>query len=169
MEAVISYVIRYEEHFRSEMGQKLRMVTEETIRVNRKRLVQAEKRMRELDRLFIRLYEDNVAQRITDERFVIMSKSYEDEQAQLNVEAQGLRQEIEVRERQIDNLEQFIQRIHKYADLRELTPYALRELLKAIYIEAPDKSSGKRRQDIHTCYDLVGFIPLDKLMKQETA
>ena len=151
------------------MGQKLRMVTEETTRVNRKRLVQAEKRMRELDRLFIRLYEDNVAQRITDERFVIMSKSYEDEQAQLNVEAQGLRQEIEVRERQIDNLEQFIQRIHKYADLRELTPYALRELLKAIYIEAPDKSSGKRRQDIHTCYDLVGFIPLDELMKQETA
>ena len=28
------------------------------------------------------------------------------------------------------------------------TPYALRELVKAIYIEAPDKSSGKRHQGI---------------------
>ena len=32
-----------------------------------------------------------------------------------------------------------------------------------------DKSSGKRRQSISICYDFVGFIPLDELMKQETA
>ena len=32
-----------------------------------------------------------------------------------------------------------------------------------------DKSSGKRHQSIHIQYDLVGFIPLDKLMKQEMA
>ena len=29
--------------------------------------------------------------------------------------------------------------------------------------------SGKRRQSISICYDFVGFIPLDELMKQETA
>ena len=45
----------------------------------------------------------------------------------------------------------------------------LRELVKAIYIEAPDKSSGKRRQNIRIVYDLVGFIPLNELMKEETA
>ena len=72
----------------------------------------------------------------------MMSKTYEDEQAQLKVEIQTLQQEIEVQERQIENLEQFIQRVRKYEDLDELTPYALRELVKAIYIEAPDKSSG---------------------------
>ena len=55
----------------------------------------------------------------------------------------SLRQEIEVQERQIENLEQFIQRVCKYEDLDDLTPYALRELAKAIYIEAPDKSSGR--------------------------
>ena len=41
--------------------------------------------------------------------------------------------------------------------------------MKAIYIEAPDKSSGKRRQNIRIVYDLVGFIPLNELMKEETA
>ena len=49
------------------------------------------------------------------------------------------------------------------------TPYALRELVKGVYIEAPDKSSGKRRQNIRISYDLVGFIPLNELMKEETA
>ena len=104
-----------------------------------------------------------------DERFSMMSRSYETEQEQLKVEIQTLQQDIKVQERQIENLEQFIQRVHKYKDLDELTPYALRELVKGVYIEAPDKSSGKRRQNIRNSYDLVGFIPLNELMKEETA
>ena len=104
-----------------------------------------------------------------DERFSMMSRSYETEQEQLKVEIQTLQQDIKVQERQIENLEQFIQRVHKYKDLDELTPYALRELVKGVYIEAPDKSSGKRRQNIRISYDLVGFIPLNELMKEETA
>lgn len=104
-----------------------------------------------------------------DERFSMMSRSYETEQEQLKVEIQTLQQDIKVQERQIENLEQFIQRVHKYKDLDELTPYALRELVKGVYIEAPDKSSGKRRQNIRISYDLVGFIPEEELLKQETA
>lgn len=169
MKAVIFYVIRYEKHFRTVMEQRLRMSSEEAIRGYKTQFAQAERRLAELDRLFIRIYEDNVSGRITDERFSMMSRTYEDEQTQLKVEIQSLQQEIEVQERQIENLEQFIQRVHKYEDLQELTPYALRELVKAIYIEAPDKSSGKRRQNIRISYDLVGFIPLNELVKEETA
>lgn len=169
MKAVISYVTRHESYFRAVMEHKLRLSSEEAIRANKKRLAQADKRLVELDRLFIRIYEDNVAGKLTDERFAMMSQSYGDEQMQLKAEIQTLQQDIEVQERQIENLEQFIQRVHKYEDLQELTPYALRELVKAIYIGAPDKSSGKRRQNIRISYDLVGFIPVDELMKQETA
>ena len=169
MKAVISYVTRHESYFRAVMEHRLRLSSEEAIRANKKRLAQADKRLVELDRLFIRIYEDNVAGKLSDERFSMMSQSYEDEQTQLKAEIQTLRQDIEVQERQIENLEQFIQRVHKYANLQELTPYSLRELVKAIYIEAPDKSSGKRRQNIRISYDLVGFIPVDELMKQETA
>ena len=169
MRTVISYVSRYEDHFRAVMEQKLRLSSEAEIHGHKKRLAQAEKRLGELDRLFIRIYEDNVAGRITDEKFSMMSKTYEDEQAQLKEEIQTLQQEIEVQERQIENLEQFIQRVRKYEDLDELTPYALRELVKAIYIEAPDKSGGKRHQGIRISYDLVGFIPVEELLKQETA
>ena len=64
MRTVISYVSRYEDHFRAVMEQKLRLSSEAAIRGHKKRLAQAEKRLGELDRLFIRIYEDNVAERI---------------------------------------------------------------------------------------------------------
>ena len=169
MKEVISYVTRYEAHFRVEMEQKLRLQSEETIRVYKKRLAQAEKRIGELDRLFIKIYEDNAKGKLNDDRFTMMSKTYEDEQAQLKVEIVNLQKEIEVQERQIEDLEQFIQRARRHTDLTELTPYALRELVKAVYVEAPDKSSGKRKQRVHIEYDLVGYIPVDELIKAEQA
>ena len=169
MKEVISYVTRYEAHFRVEMEQKLRLQSEETIRVYKKRLAQAEKRIGELDRLFIKIYEDNAKGKLNDDRFAMMSKTYEDEQAQLKVEIVNLQKEIEVQERQIEDLEQFIQRARRYTDLTELTPYALRELVKAVYVEAPDKSSGKRKQRVHIEYDLVGYIPVDELIKAKQA
>ncbi len=43
------------------------------------------------------------------------------------------------------------------------------KLIQAIYVEAPDKSSGKRRQNIHIKYDGIGFIPLEKIAKKEAA
>lgn len=169
MKEVISYVTRYEAHFRVEMEQKLRLQSEETIRVYKKRLAQAEKRIGELDRLFIKIYEGNAKGKLNDDRFAMMSKTYEDEQARLKVEIVNLQKEIEVQERQIEDLEQFIQRARRYTDLTELTPYALRELIKAVYVEAPDKSSGKRKQRVHIEYDLVGYIPVDELIKAEQA
>ena len=169
MRTVISYVSRYEDHFRAVMEQKLRLSSEAAIRGHKKRLAQAEKRLGELDRLFIRIYEDNVAGKLSDERFALMSKTYEDEQAQLKVEIQTLQQEIEVQERQNENIEKFIQKAHKYVGIEELDGYALRELVSAIYVDAPDKSSGKRVQHIHIKYDGLGFIPLNELMKKETA
>ena len=117
----------------------------------------------------MRTYEDNVAGKLSDERFAAMSRGYEDEQQDLKDAAETLRKEIEVQEQQNQNLDLFIERVQKYAELDELTPYAAHELIKAIYVGAPDKSSGKRRQSIHIEYDLTGFIPLNELMKQETA
>lgn len=78
-----------------------------------------------------------------------------------------MQQEIQEQERQAENLEQFIQRAHRNSTLTELTPYTLRELVNAVYMDAPDKSSGKRKHHIHICYDLIGFISVDVLLKAE--
>ena len=90
IQEVVSVVTRYEAHFRSEMEQRLRMQSEESLRLYQKRLAQAKKRIGELDRLFIRIYEDNVAGRLDDERFAMMSKNYTEEQKDLKAEVKGL-------------------------------------------------------------------------------
>ena len=41
--------------------------------------------------------------------------------------------------------------------------------MKAVYVDAPDKSSDKRRQKVPIEYDLVGYIPVDELLKAEQA
>ena len=96
----------------------------------------------------------------------VLRKAIEDE---IEAEVVALRQEIDVQERQNENIERFIRTADKYVDIEKIDPCMLRELIKAIYVEAPDKSSGKRRQKIHIEYDGIGFIPLEELAKKETA
>ena len=51
--------------FRAVMEHRLRLSSEEAVRGYKKRLAQAERRLGELDRLFIRIYEDNVAGKLS--------------------------------------------------------------------------------------------------------
>ena len=99
----------------------------------------------------------------------MMSKNYTEEQKDLKAEVKNLQQQIHEQEQQAENIEQFVQRVKRNSTLTEPTPYALRELVMAVYVDAPGKSSGKRRQKVHIEYDLVGYIPVDELLKAEQA
>jgi hypothetical protein len=169
IQLVTGYILRYEAHFRGIMVRQMKLESAKKLQIIRKQLNRDEKRIAELKRLFIRIYEDNASGRLSDEQFDMLSQSYEAEQKQLETEVITLRQNIEVQEQQSENIEKFIQTARKYVGIETLDPYALRELVQAIYVEAPDKSSDKRRQSIHIKYDGLGFIPLDELMKEETA
>lgn len=52
------------------------MESDEKIQAWRKQLTQAEKRIAELDRLFVKIYEDNAKEKLSDERFSMMSGNY---------------------------------------------------------------------------------------------
>ena len=156
----MGYILRHEDCFRTIMEEQLRGESYEQIRIRRKRLESNERRIAELKRLFIKIYEDNASGRLTDERYDMLSQTYEAEQKQLEVEAITLQQEIEVQERQNENIEKFIQKAHKYVGIEELDGYALRELVSAIYVDAPDKSSGHRRQKIELVWNFIGEVNL---------
>lgn len=47
-----------------------------------------------------------------------------------------------IQEQQNQNYDLFIERIRKYTEADELTPYEAHDLIKAIYVGAPDTSSG---------------------------
>ncbi len=169
IQMVTDYIFCHKQHFVAKMSEQMRLESAEKLKISRKQLERNEKRIVELKRLFIKIYEDNAKGKLSDERFDMMSQSYETEQKQLEADVVMLRQEIEVQERQNENIEKFIQKAESYVGILEIDPYALRELIEAIYVEAPDKSSGKRKQTIHIKYDGIGFIPLSELMQKETA
>lgn len=79
--------------------------------------------------------------------------------------------EIIQQEEQAENIDRFINKIQKYLDLDELTHAVLNDMVKAVYVHAPDKSKGYREQQIDITYDLV-ILPatmLNDLQKVETA
>lgn len=115
--------------------------------------------MEELERLFKRLYEDNISGKINDSRFEKLSANYENEQAELAEKMQFLEQEIARQEDEADSIEQFILRTKKYPDLQELTPAVLHDLVNKVYVCAPDKSSGHRVQDVNISLACIGFLP----------
>ena len=118
----------------------------------KKALKQAEKRIIELDRLFTRLYEDNVSGKISDERFSIMSAGYEDEQKKLRATVAELTDFIETAEQKSADVTAFIRAVQKYDHITELTPEIMHELIEKIVVHAPDKSSGHRTQQIDIYY-----------------
>ena len=74
----------------------------------KKTLKQAEKRISELDKLFKRLYEDNVLGKISDERFEILSAEYEEEQKQLKSTVAELSAFIDTSEQKSSDVTEFI-------------------------------------------------------------
>ena len=130
IQMVTDYILRYEAHFRAVMERQMKLKSAEKIQASRKKLSRDEKRISELKRLFVKIYEDNASGRLSDERFDMMSQSYEAEQKQLEAEVAALWQEIEVQARQNENIEKFIQTAQKYVSIETLDPYPLDELTK---------------------------------------
>ena len=74
-----------------------------------------------------------------------------------------LNEEITQQEEQAENIDRFISKVRKYLDLDELTPAILNDMVKAVYVHTPGKSSGQREQQIDISYDLVGILPASLL------
>ncbi len=166
---VIGTVAGYENQFRKVLGAKQKAEVKKELSAKKKLLSKSESRIKELDLLFQRIYEDNVSGKISDERFEMLSANYETEQAELKQIIKKISAEISETEEQSDNVERFISKVHKYFDLQELTPLVLNDMVKRVYVHAPQITDGKRTQEIDIVYDLVGILPLSLFNNEETA
>lgn len=157
---VIGFVANYEDKFRKIMGARHKAEVKKELAVKRRAITKAEKRIEELDRLFKSVYEDKANGNLSESRFKMLADDYEREQEDLRKSVASMTAELEHQEEEADNLERFIEKVHKYFDLQELTPTILNDMVKRVYVHAPQKIDGKRTQDIDIYYDLVGFLPM---------
>ena len=163
LKEVIHYVSNYEDEFvRMIMDADVRQKNRELAQ-KKKKLAEIQKRIGELDTIFQRIYEDNIVGKLSDERFMKMSKGYEDEQHTLQAEADKIQNELQQEEKKSVDVKRFLAIVKKYTDLTELTPEILREFIDKIIVHAPDKSSGRRLQEIEIIYNHIGEFDHSKV------
>ncbi len=166
---MISFVKENEDEFiQAAMDNSVQKQSSELAK-SRKKLKEAKKRIAELDRLFTRLYEDNVSGKISDERFAVMSSGYEDEQKKLRATVAELTAYIDTAEQKSADVTAFIKAVQKYEHITELTPEIMHELIEKIVVYAPDKSSGHRTQqiEIHYRFDVAVTTAVADSMKYD--
>ena len=110
--------------------------------------------------MLFRSYEDHVIGKLADERFQSMSDEYEAEQRQLKADVSCMEADVAKGEEVTADFQAFLATIRKYTDIAELTPTILNEFISRIEIHAPDKSTGKRIQQIDIYYNAVGVIDI---------
>ena len=144
-----------------EAARKQRFQEAEKEAKKRKREIsQAEKRIAELDRIFKRIYEDDISGAISHERFLKLSADYEAEQKELTEHVKTWRDAVEAFEQDQVDFASFAAIVRKYVGIRELTPTIVNEFVKEIIVHAPDKSSGHRRQKIELVWNFIGEVNL---------
>ena len=154
------FVCHYEKEFATLMMGFTQQAAEDKRKLIQKELDAAKARDRELDSLFERIYEDNVAGKLSDERFARMSVKYEDEQKELRAKIKTLQEGIERTKSKAVTADMFISSVRKYTRAKKLTPRMLDELVQYIEVHQAEKVNGTWVQRLTIHYNCVGAITI---------
>ena len=131
---------------------------EKEMKRKRREVGQAKKRIAELDRIFKRIYEDDINGTISHERFLELSAEYEAEQRELTEKVNTEQREVDTYEQDKSDFDSFAAVIRKYVGITELTPTIVNEFVKKIVVDAPEKIDDKRFQKVDIVFNFVGEI-----------
>ena len=135
----------------------------------RQQLQKDEHRFKEIDGIIQKLYEDNLLGKISDERFVKLSQSYEEEQKQLRASISDLTEKLAKQQEDNLNISKFIARISKYTELPKPTVEIVNELIDKIVIHKPTGTKRNRIIQIDIYYNFIGKLNNEKSEPNELA
>ena len=158
------FVSHYEKEFAKLMMGFSQKAAADEVRTTLRELDAAIYRDKELDSLFERLYEDNVAGKITDERFARMSSKYEAEQKELRDKIKALQDAVERTKSKAVTADMFISAVRKYTRARKLTPRMLNELIEKIEVHQAEKVDGVWQQKLTIHYHCVGVVSIPQAL-----
>ena len=164
LEQVVLYEVKrlacfaseYENDFiKAMIGRSAKMAENTALRKQRE-LDDLTARDRELDMLFERLYEDNVADKIDDARFAKMSKRYEQEQGENVKKIKALRLELKKDESKRMDIDDFLETVRRYTDVATITKRMVAELIDHIEVYHAEKQDGVTNQRVDIHYNCIG-------------
>lgn len=151
-----AYVREHENEFLEMVTKKSRADSDLHLHKIQRELEQSESRIKKLDLIIQRLYEDNIEGKISDDRFIKMSENYEKEQKQLESRTSELRKEIANEQNNSANADSFLKLVHKYTDIQELNAEIIREFVEKIYVYKAEKVDGKKIQCLKIVWNCIG-------------
>lgn len=128
----------------------------------RQQLQKDKHRSKEIDSIIQKLYEDNLLGKISDERFVKLSQSYEEEQKQLQTSISDLTEKLAKQQEDSLNISKFMARISKYTELPKLTIEIVNELIDKIVIQKPTGTKRNRIIQVDIYYNFIGKLNNEK-------
>ena len=164
LEQVVLYEVKrlacfaseYENDFIKAMIGRSAKVAENTALRKQRELDTLTARDWELDMLFERLYEDNVAGKIDDARFAKMSKRYEQEQGENAKKIKALRLELKKDESKRMDIDDFLETVRRYTDATTITKRMVAELIDHIEVYHAEKQDGVTNQRVVIYYNCIG-------------
>lgn len=122
-------------------------------------LSKAEKRKVEVDKMFAKMYEDRVSERITEYNFNMLSQKYQLEQIELDDKIKMLKEALAESRQTVDDAKKWIAVVKQYSEPTELTSELLNNMIEKIVIhEAIKHDGGFREQKIEIYYRFIGKI-----------
>ena len=158
MQRVLWYVQSYEKLFAQRQLEEFGEKQKKELAEKRRELDKAKLRVREIDGIIQKLYEDNATGKISDERFATMSVSLENEQSELKDRIPALENELENAKIKTEGLQRFIDKAKQVPRLESLTPEPVHEFIEKIVVSAPEYKDGKRYQKVAIYYNGVGIV-----------
>jgi DNA invertase Pin-like site-specific DNA recombinase len=159
---VVGFVMSHEKSFVEAVQRASRSGAEREIKKAKTDLAKAESRIKTLDSIIKRIYEDNISGKLSDQRFATMLTDYENEQTELRSRAEALQIAIAEADNEKSNTDRFIKLVKAHTEIRELTFELVREFIERIEVgQAYKNESGQRVQEIRIIYNFIGEIPED--------
>jgi len=121
-----------------------------------KNIVKSERRIAEINTVIKKLYEDNVLDKISDERFSIMSCEYETEQAVLTEQVIVAKKQLKSITEKDNNIHKFVKAIEKYKDLQTLDEAIVIELIDKIVVHENKLIKDKKIQQVDIYFNFIG-------------
>ena len=159
---MVSYLKNHEDEFAELLAQKTTQDYERESRNRRQHLQELVARNQEVDRLFEHIYEDNVAGKLSDDRFMKMSQRYDEEQ-QLKKDIEELQRQCNKEDDRAFCKEQFSKAMRKFMEMKTLTPTILHELVERIDVYQTQRTGKNRTQRLAIHYNFIGVLDMPEV------
>ena len=118
------------------------------------------KRNADLDKLFSRIYEDNVIGKLSDERYARMAAEHESEQKELLGKVKEEEKQLSKMEQKSVDMRLLLQGLREFTDMKELTPTIINKLIRRIEVHNLEKKHARKSVNVDIYFTAVGLVSL---------